>query len=109
MSCAAVTITNQNAASAVSPNDGAMVSPAYEAQWEEGDLLIQNFGMQLETNDTCGIDDFPDILVAQLPGLSDCSIPEGEQVEFPHPGRDVQRGAGRATLPKGSCEYPTVD
>ena len=105
MSCAAVTITNQNAASALAPSDGTPMSPAYEAHWEGG-LLTQN--MQMQTNDTSGIDSFPDILVAQLPGLSDCSIPGGEQVEFPHPGRDVQRGEGRTMLPKGSCEYPTV-
>lgn len=108
MSCAAVTITNQNAASVFSSSDEMVVSPAYEAH-REGDFLTQNMQMQVQTNDTSGIDNFPDILVAHLPGLNDCSIPEGMQVEFPYPGRDVQRGVGRTMLPKGSCEYPAVD
>lgn len=118
MSCAAVTITKPE----TNPNSRPTLQLEMQSSgWALWSKIIAPWNVRRGGQvDVCesqrgessgygyrgGLDGFPDILVAQLDGLNDCYIPEGEQVEFPHPGRDVQRGAGRTTLPRGNCEYP---
>ena len=119
MSCAAVTITKPEPEPEPEPEldyplqEQISVSPQCS---NTADLLIvqSNEGVYTKQIDASssgygnGLEDFPDILVAQLEGLNNCYIPEGEQVEFPHPGRNVYRGAGPAVLPRGNCEYPDL-
>ena len=52
-----------------------------------------------------GLDNYPDVFVAQLSGVNSCTVAEGVDVLYPSPGDQVEREDGDSKLgnPTGDC------
>ena len=46
---------------------------------------------------------FPDMFVANIPSINDCTTPEGKDYAYPNPGEQVQQAGDPAALTKLSC------
>ena len=61
------------------------------------------------SGDASSLDMLPNIWVGNLGSVNDCQVPEGTNVVFPNPGRDVEYGDGESSSSRafeGECEYP---
>jgi hypothetical protein len=70
-------------------------------RWLETDRRYKGCAVVTITGSGSGLNSYPNIFVANI-GTNQCKVPEGEAVEFPNPGRDVQRSGEKTEKPVGT-------
>ncbi|KAL1679172.1 hypothetical protein EV122DRAFT_210486 [Schizophyllum commune] len=60
--------------------------------------MYMNCAIVTIENGGAGLSTYPDVFVAQLSGVNDCTVPEGTDVDYPNPGEQVERADGDAAI-----------